>query len=846
MPIGGLSLGEGMSLGGGIGIGTLVGHVVADISKWTGGLAKAATHLKGFSARMDGFLKRNANAMRRMGMRAAVVGAAVVAGIGAMTKSYGEFERRMRRATAVSEVTDKQFQEMSKMAEAASVRLNIAATSAADAFYYLGSAGLTAAEQMEAFPAIATLSKAAVIDMDHAAEMMVDTIKAYQKSFADTAEVSDIFTEAVTSSNMTFSHLGETMSLVGAIGRRTGNTIAELTAMIGLMANTGIKGSRAGTSLRRALLNLAAPSSEVREELAKWGVTVYNAEGKMKSFIQIIGEFGDALKDATEEQKNLAFKTLFGVRAITGQLAIFDLGVEKVQAYIDQLNNAGKATERVARKQMRAFLEQIGRVSQEVKRLARHLGSTLEPVIRDLADQLKPLINDMIRWVDVNKEMTTAIIATAAAMGTVLLISGTLAIVLAGLTIAAIGLGVSVATLAIAIGATTLGIGVLTASVVYITARIMKMKRRVRELKEEIEFKNQIRELTKLISKLEELVVAPGPMNQLLGQLIGIKGGFEELQEARRKALTATREELIEMIKDFGYEVPKGLGFLPKATSVLRDYVLDVLEDSTAAITHMAEEAAEQVRTLTKKVGDDASKSVRRQLTVFEMAWKRRKTLRDLEYGELREQYGAIEKDWSYLELKRVEATVEAIDDIQDAMADFFEETIMDAKNWKDALINFMTDIRRAMLRVFTTTLAEQIMGTRFAGSVLGGLFGKKGGGVAPITPTAPITPAVGSTTVGEFGATAFQHGGIVRRPTFGLIGERGREAVVPLSGGRTIPVDLKGAMPSVEVNVINKTSKPVDAQRGTSHFDGGKFVTEVVLKDVAQYGPIRKAIAGL
>ena len=106
---------EGMSLGGGTNIGTLVGHVVADISKWTGNLTKATTQLRTFSTNMDKFLKNNAVSMRRIGMRAALMGGAVAAGVGAMVKSYGEFERRMRRATAVSEVTDKQFVEMSDM-----------------------------------------------------------------------------------------------------------------------------------------------------------------------------------------------------------------------------------------------------------------------------------------------------------------------------------------------------------------------------------------------------------------------------------------------------------------------------------------------------------------------------------------------------------------------------------------------------------------------------------------------------------------------------------------------------------------------------------------------------------
>jgi len=176
MALEGMALGGGMSLTGGISVGTLVGHVVADISKWTGGLTKAAGHLKQFSLRMDTFLKKNTVAMRRIGMRAAVVGGAVVAGVGAMVKSYGEFERRMRRAAAVSEYTEEQFKSMSAMAEKMSVELNIAARQAADGFYYLGSAGLTIQEQMAAFPDTLRFAKAGVMEVGHAAEILVDIV----------------------------------------------------------------------------------------------------------------------------------------------------------------------------------------------------------------------------------------------------------------------------------------------------------------------------------------------------------------------------------------------------------------------------------------------------------------------------------------------------------------------------------------------------------------------------------------------------------------------------------------------------------------------------------------------
>lgn len=828
------AVGGGVSLSGGISVGTLVGHVVADISGFTKGLTKATKNLQTFSVRMDTFLKKNAASMRRLGMRTAIVGAAVVAGVGAMVKTYGEFERRMRRATAVSEVSEEQFVQMSKMAEEAAIRLNISALRAADAFYYLGSAGLTATEQMQAFPAVATMSKAAVIEMNFSAEMMVDTLKAYRKSFDETTEVTDIFTEAVTSSNMTFSHLGETLALVAAIGKRTNNTIADLTAMIGLMANTGIKGSRAGTSLRRALLNLAAPSNEVRVELAKWNIEIYDAEKRMKPFIQIIGEFGKALEGATEEQKNLAFKTMFGVRAITGQLAIFDLGVEKVQAYVDQLNNAGGASERVAKKQMKAFLEQIGRVGQQVKTLARHIGMSLAPAISNLADKLGPIVNNMIEWVDANKEAVTAMMATAVGMGVAALVGGTLTFSLAGLAIAAIGLKTTVFALGATIATVTVGIAALTVGVVFVVARIMKMRQEVARLKNELEMSTEIDELTDYISKLDKLVTGTGPMNQLVGKMESIKFGLMEVQKSMLKAMTATRAELLQMYKEFDVTIPEGILGIPKATSVLREYFLQKAEYTRDMIIEMAKTAKEEADGLMKDVTKSTETEIRKQMTIFEVASEERKRERADEYNDWRIKTEAWAGQWSEIEYRRIQSTKAAIEDTESALTSFFVSSTTEFENWGDHIINFLKDVQRAIANVFAEAFAQQIMATTLARSVMGGFFPSGGGG----TPAAPTSQV-------QLATVPHAKGGIATTPHIGIFGER-PEAFVPLPDGRTIPVTMKGGGGGdVVVNVINQSSQKLDVKSRTSRIDMDKHIVKVVVDNYQRGGEVRNMLAG-
>lgn len=349
---------------------------------------------------VEGVLGRVSKTMESVTRRARLMFLSATSSAIVAARTYGTFERAMRRATAVSEATEQQFYKMSQMAEEQSKRLNVAAVNAADAFYYLGSAGLNVTEQMQAFIPVLTMAKAGVISAAEAAENMVDTIKGFRMGFDEAGRVADVMTKAVISSNMNFTQLSQTLELVAGVAHIMNNSIEDTVAVIAHMANVGIKASMAGTSLRRALLNLGAPTTAGRKMLDKLGVSVYDIEGKMKPFVKILGELNEVLKYASEEQRNMAFRVLFGARAISGQVAVFQTGAKALTEYADSLRDSAGATERVAGKQLVAFLEQMGRVWRQFKMLVRHIGEIVAPAFLRLGDFLDDALIKLTEYVD--------------------------------------------------------------------------------------------------------------------------------------------------------------------------------------------------------------------------------------------------------------------------------------------------------------------------------------------------------------------------------------------------------------------------------------------------------------
>lgn len=433
-----------------------------------------------------GRLGRMSSAFRMLGVQVTIAGAIITATFKKMLDQFIKFETSMRRATAVTTFSLAQYTQMSKMAEDASKSLNIAASSTADAFYFLGSAGLSAENQMKAFIPVVTLAKAAVIDAGQAAEIMVDTMKGFKISFEETEHVAAVLAKSVISSNMNFLQLGETLSLVAGVARTTNNSLEETAAMIQLMANVGIKGTRAGTTLRRSMLNLSAPSAKIQRLFSQLSIEIETQSGKIKPYVQLVGEISDALKDATEGQKQMAFKTLFGARAIAGQIEVFGAGAAAIRSMVRELELVGDTHEEIAKKQLVAFGEEVGKIKQEIADLSRHLSSKFVPTLKSMSKWIGDVTGKLKKFSDRHELLSGTIVGTGLAMGGLLLISGAALTTLASLALVATGLGIGFLTLTIATAGVAAVLALLIGAVTFMIVKSELAKQKIKALNDEI------------------------------------------------------------------------------------------------------------------------------------------------------------------------------------------------------------------------------------------------------------------------------------------------------------------------------------------------------------------------
>jgi TP901 family phage tail tape measure protein len=308
---------------------------------------------------------------------------------------FAEFEQRMRKATSVTKYTEDEFKAMSKEAETAAKKWGTPARDAADAFLFLGRAGLTSAQQLAAMPPIVAASKAMMEDLEETAEGTVNIMNAFNMSFDKTPHVVDMMTEAVNSSTMNLHEFLVSLSYAAKPAAAFNNTMQDVAAMIGIAANAGIRGSKAGTALRYTLTQLSSPTAAMKRSIRELHLRIYDTSGAMIPLVDILQQLQDKLAGAGEQTRNYTLKTLFGQRALSTMIALFEKGAVGIKAYSDQIAKAAGVTETTAQKQMAAMKSQLEKLRETWDALKRHIVQSFAP---DIVRTIKIIISYVDDW----------------------------------------------------------------------------------------------------------------------------------------------------------------------------------------------------------------------------------------------------------------------------------------------------------------------------------------------------------------------------------------------------------------------------------------------------------------
>jgi TP901 family phage tail tape measure protein len=320
---------------------------------------------------------------------------AVVAGAGGAIHAFANFDQKMTESTAImGNLTDVQMNDLSKAARNIGKSTKFGANDAAEALYFLASAGLDTEQVIGALPTVAAFAGAGNFDLARATDILTDAQSALGLSSQDTAEsmanmsrVSDVLVRAATLANTSVEQLGEALTeKAGAAIKASGMEFEGAAAALAMFADSGVKGSAAGTKLTAVIDSLAQGSRVNSDVFEQFGINVYDAEGNMSDLYSIVGEMEIAFADMTVEQRNAALSQMgLNKQALAGINLLYGNSDAMID-YRNELVEAGGMTDKVANKQMQTFNARLELLKGRFMDVAIEIGSRLMPHLERLFD----------------------------------------------------------------------------------------------------------------------------------------------------------------------------------------------------------------------------------------------------------------------------------------------------------------------------------------------------------------------------------------------------------------------------------------------------------------------------
>ncbi|MDD7677423.1 MAG: phage tail tape measure protein [Anaerovibrio sp.] len=267
-------------------------------------------------------------------------------GIADTVNTYKNFQAQMSTVQAISGASAESMKDLTAKAKEMGATTQFSATEAGQAMQYMAMAGWENQQMIDGIGGVMNLAGASGESLARVSDIVTDALSAFGLKAGDSGHFADVLAAATSKSNTSVGLMGETFKYVAPIAGAMKYSIEDTSLAIGLMANSGIKGSEAGTALRSTLTRLVKPPKEAAAALGTLGISAVKSDGTIKPLRQSIFELRSKFKGLTDAQKTQFAASIAGQEAMSGFLAIMNESDENFSKLANSIDKAkGKAEE---------------------------------------------------------------------------------------------------------------------------------------------------------------------------------------------------------------------------------------------------------------------------------------------------------------------------------------------------------------------------------------------------------------------------------------------------------------------------------------------------------------------
>lgn len=342
-------------------------------------------------------------------------------------QASADFESAMSEVGAISGATGDDLTALENKAKEMGKTTKFSASESAEALKYMAMAGWKTEDMLDGLDGVLNLAAASGAELGTTSDIVTDALTAMGYSAGDAGRLADVMAAASSNANTNVELMGETFKYAGAMAGTMGYSMEDTALAIGLMANSGIKGSMAGTSLNAIISRLATNTSGATDCINELGVEFYNADGTARDFGDVMSELREATKGLTTEQKAEIASTVAGEEAKKGLLAILNATSGDYDKLSLAINNSSGSAKEMADMMNNNLSGQLTLLKSQLEGLAIQFVTLIMPYLKQGVEWLSKVCDWISGLDDGTKKMIITAAAVLAAAGPVLVFVGKIA-----------------------------------------------------------------------------------------------------------------------------------------------------------------------------------------------------------------------------------------------------------------------------------------------------------------------------------------------------------------------------------------------------------------------------------
>ena len=333
----------------------------------------------------------------------------------------GSFEEAMSTVKALSQANALEMAALSAEAKELGATTKFTAKESADAMGYMAMAGWDATDMLQGMDGVLQLAAASGEDLAMVSDIVTDSLSAFGLTAKDTAHFSDVLAAAATNSNTNVAIMGETFKMSASVAGALGYSIEDVAVAMGLMANSGVKGSIAGTALRNTFNGLLEGVTLTGAAFGEYEYSAIKADGTMKDFGATIDELRGYFDQMTEAERVNNAQAIAGQRGYNGLLAILNATDADYISLTNSINNCTGAAQRMAAVKLDNMNGQLTLMKSAWDALKTTIGEQFIPEMRSLYEIGTDVFSGIDKFVQEYPGVVKGVAAASVVIGTVTL-----------------------------------------------------------------------------------------------------------------------------------------------------------------------------------------------------------------------------------------------------------------------------------------------------------------------------------------------------------------------------------------------------------------------------------------